>query len=373
MIFRAKKILRFARFAVAAAALFAVSAQAQQPALSFRLEPDLPEYFIGQQVTGLLTVDAGGYELDGNTRLSDFVSPADAIRYGAFKQRNSGNPRLTVYATPIVLLREGEPVFAPAIDGQVSITEMRGIFQSRRIMPFKAAAAPLGVKVRTLPRETQPPEFSGAVGVFTLDASLEPRVCSPGDVLSLRWLLAGESAFDAPKDVKYSAGAEFRIYPPTTDPASAPGALVCSQDVIPMSTNATSAAALEICVFNPVKQIYETLRAGPFPLEISERAPGVSALAPTLDYTEKTRPENVGATNAKSFPFAGLFTRKRGESLTAVFGGDAKLLPDTRSKTLFEIPPGSVLEIRERKDDWIFVLFDGASGWMKAPLTNNAK
>ena len=150
MIFRAKKILRFLRFArlaaaaATSAALFAASAQAQQPALSFSLEPDLPEYFIGQQVTGLLTVDAGGYELDGNTRLSDFVSPADAIRYGAFKQRKSGNPRLTVYATPIVLLREGELVFAPAIDGQVSITEMRGIFQSRRIMPFKAAAAQIG-------------------------------------------------------------------------------------------------------------------------------------------------------------------------------------------------------------------------------------
>ncbi|MCL1910353.1 MAG: hypothetical protein FWG05_05400, partial [Kiritimatiellaeota bacterium] len=330
-------------------------ASAQEPALTFRLEPSLPTYYVGQQVTGIISVDAGGYELHGNTGLSNFATPPDAVRYGSFSQRKGQNTRLAVYATPIIFLSDGELVFAPAIDGQVALTETRGIFQSRKIVPFKAAAPPLRVRVRTLPRENQPAEFCGAVGVFKLNATLEPRVCSPGDVLNLRWTLTGESAFNSPQTIKYSAGADFRVYAPKPDPASAPGAVVCSQDIIPNNTNATSAAALEVCVFNPVKRAYETLRAGPFPLEISERVETVHTIHKPVVFTNGNERALAEASKKEPFSFADLFRRRRGETIVAPVRADAKLLPDAHSKTLFEIPAGASLEIRARRDGWLFV------------------
>jgi len=341
----------------AAFVLCSMSALAQEMSLSFRLEPDLAVYYVGQQVTGILTIDAGGYELHGNTAIANFVSPGDAARYGAFTQRSARNARQAVYATPIVFQKDGELTFAPAINGQVSITETRGFFQQSRIAPFRAAAEPLRVRVETLPR-TQLGDFIGAIGVFTLEASLEPRLCSPGDLLNLRWSLTGESAFNSPLEVRYSPGADFRVYPPVADPASAPGAVLCRQVVIPQNTNATVAAALEVCVFNPVRGEYEVLRAGPFGLEITER--GTVDVANVLVLTN-----NYATTEKKSFSLADLFGRKRGEEFVTAARMDAKLLPDARSRTLFEVPGGSTLEIRDQKDDWVFVLYEGASGWIR--------
>ena len=339
---------------------------AQEPGLSFRLEPELPVYYVGQQVAGLLVVDAGGYELHGNTAVANFMEPADAARYGAFTRRAGQNTRLAVYATPVVFLKEGETTFAPSINGQVSFTEMRGIFQSSRITSFRAAAEPLRVRVETLPRAGMPEGFSGAIGEFKLHATLEPRLCSPGDLLNLKWTLTGESAFNSPLAARYSPGADFRVYPPVADAASAPGAVVCRQVVIPQNTNATEAAALELHVFNPVRGEYEVLRAGPFELEVVERAAvDIAPIVLTNGGFAGTEFAGTAHDTGLKWPVADLFGKRRGEVFIVKSRTEAKLLPDARSMVLFEIPAGSIVEIRGRGDEWVFVMYKGASGWVR--------
>jgi len=331
--------------------------------LGFRLEPELGVYYVGQQVSGVLTVDAGGYELHGNTSVSNFVEPGEAARFGAFTQRSARNARQAVYTTPLVFQKEGELSFAPMLNGQMSITETRGFFQQSRIAPFRASAEPLRVRVETLPREGMPDGFTGAIGEFKLDATLEPRVCSPGDLLNLRWTLTGGSAFNSPEAVRYSPGADFRVYPPTPEAGSAPGAVASRQVVIPQNTNATVAAALEVCVFNPVRGEYEVLRAGPFELEVREREEEklgnweIGKLGNWEISEREKKGEKRGVMD--------LFRRRKGEEFVTAGKMDAKLLPDARSKTLFEVPGGAKTEIRDTRDGWVFVMYEGASGWVK--------
>jgi len=331
--------------------------------LGFRLEPELEVYYVGQQVSGVLTIDAGGYELHGNTAVSNFVEPSDGAKFGAFTQRSARNARQAVYTTPVEFTRDGELTFAPMLNGQMSITETRGFFQQSRIAPFRAAAEPLRVRVETLPREGKPEGFTGAVGVFKLEASLEPRVCSPGDLLNLRWTLSGESTFNSPLSVKYSPGADFRVYPPVAEAGSAPGAVASRQVVIPQSTNATVAAALEVCVFNPVRGEYEVLRAGPFELEVVERG---EEKVENWKIRKLENPEIKEVEGQREkWSVTDLFRRKKGEEFVTAGRIEAKLLPDERSKTLFEVPGGARVEVRGRNEEWMFVMYEGASGWVR--------
>ena len=144
--------LFFGLFRRASFLALAATAAAQSPTLSFRIEPAMPVYFVGQQATAILTVDADGFELYGETRLSAFSSPADTFYLGKFTQRKDQNTRLSIYTAPIVFTTESEIVFAPAIEGQIAVSEMRGIFMNRKVTGFTASAPPLSVKVRTLPQ-----------------------------------------------------------------------------------------------------------------------------------------------------------------------------------------------------------------------------
>ena len=370
--------------ALAALAFFSsptLAAAQDGVALKFRIEPELPVYFVGQQVAAILEIDAKGYELDGETRLSKITEQDDSRldSIGPFTARAvPGSPRLAAYAAPMRFVREGEATFAPELEGRVAAVETRGIFTSKRLYPFKAAAAPVAVKVKPLPLENRPANFSGAIGNFKLEASLEPRDCSPGDLLNLNWSLAGDSAFNSPQNARYSPGKGFRAYPPRAGAASVPGLVSGSQVVIPLDTNSTSAAAFEITVFNPTKQKYETLRAGPFDLRITERADAAAATnaLPSIIFSNAAGGADAAAAAASAqknsakqpFSFGGLFKRGTGSAAALSARASAKLCPDSASKTLFEIPPAASVEIRARHGGWAFVMHNGASGWVPEKL-----
>lgn len=56
---------------------------------------------------------------------------------------------------------------------------------------------PLALTVRDLPFEGQPIEFTGAVGRFTLDASVTPRHARPDETVALVLVIEGDGALDA--------------------------------------------------------------------------------------------------------------------------------------------------------------------------------
>jgi hypothetical protein len=115
-----------------------------------------------------------------------------------------------------------------------------------------------------LPTQGVPPGFSGAVGNFTMSASVGPTNVAVGDPITVRVRISGRGALEALNLPEQPKWREFKTYPPTsnvetTDKLGLEGAKTFEQVLVPQNMDIKELPEILFSYFDPVKKSYQTL------------------------------------------------------------------------------------------------------------------
>jgi len=156
-----------------------------------------------------------------------------------------------------------------------------GDIETRR---FTVSSQPVAVQVRPLPSENVPPEFTGAIGRFSLNAAISSTNVAAGDPLTLTVRLSGLGNLESLRWSAPSNWAGLRLYEPTStlevsDALGHSGAKTIEQVVIPDSTAVRAVPPIRFAFFDPVRDSYQTLGHPGFALKV------LAAATPTAQPT----------------------------------------------------------------------------------------
>lgn len=132
---------------------------------------------------------------------------------------------------------------------------------------------PVHFEARYPPAEGRPHDFDGALGRFTLAASVSPRQLRVGEPITLRVELNGRGNLRNLMPPSISESDDFRIFSPriveedlARDGQS--GRRVLEQVLIPRHAEIETFPEIRFSFFDPERWEYVTRSEGPFPLEI---------------------------------------------------------------------------------------------------------
>ena len=367
---------RFLRTCARATALclLAVHAAAQEPELAVRtiVEPVQSTYYAGQTIRLTLEMESHDQEVDrvnvsglpaaewAQTQQSEFLELA-----GTSDIRDGTVVNIRRFAVDYILLQSGNWTFRPRVTAMLSRRIQRnasaifGTFvQSHQV---QTAAEPVTLRVAPLPTPA-PADACGLVGDFELHASISPEEASPGDLVSLRWTLSGIGNLQdfTPPEAVPAKG--FKVYAPRLEQNPSNDTLRVAQVYVPEALSSTNIPAFSVSVFNPVKGVYETLRAGPFPLRLRERVKEEVTDFPVLAPAAASSGASDGE---QADPDAPVDSASNAFVLAAAAEGH--LAPSAGSLRLRTLPAGTAVRVLERSGRWLRVESDGASSWIPAP------
>src|SRR6266567_4425985 len=143
---------------------------------------------------------------------------------------------------------------------------------------------PRNLQVLPLPAENVPPNFSGAVGNYTLAFSAGPTNLAVGDPITLKVQISGQGHLDGITLPDMESWHDFKTYPPTTrvettDQLGIKGAKFFEQIVVPQTTDVKELPPVSFSFFDTDRKSYRTLTQPALPLIVR---PGGSAPAPTV-------------------------------------------------------------------------------------------
>ena len=140
-------------------------------------------------------------------------------------------------------------------------------------------SSPLSVTVLPLPQEGRPASFTGAVGDYRLEVSIDRTESRVNDAVSLRVNLTGVGQIRTAGEPSLPALVDFRTFDPTVEESGSfqEGELVGSRSweyvLVPLAPGAQSIPPVVFSYFDPAAAAYRTLRSDPVPLQIA-RADG---------------------------------------------------------------------------------------------------
>ena len=140
----------------------------------------------------------------------------------------------------------------------------------------KQIVAP-AVEIEVLPLPTPKPDnFSGAVGKFTVSATLTPEQVNANDAATLRLVVSGQGNMKLMKAPKIRFPQDFEVYDPkennkTTNTATgAKGNITYDYVVVPRHGGKFSIPPVEFCYFDPEKAQYKTVQTDSFSLAVAK-------------------------------------------------------------------------------------------------------
>lgn len=161
-------------------------------------------------------------------------------------------------------------------------------------------AGEIPINVLAVPAEGKPASFSGAVGDFTISASLNEAEVRVGDPLAVDVMIEGQGNFDAIEAPKLSPPTGWKVYPPkrynvdTGDPNTADlinRKLGFNQILVPEKV-AAEVPPFEFSFFSPRTKQYVTLRSQPLPVTILPSANPVAQAANATSTSSPVAPAN---------------------------------------------------------------------------------
>jgi BatD DUF11 like domain len=200
-----------------------------------------------------------------------------------------GDFPLTV-EVPLTVRVSTRPKREELLEDQLGDPFMQHRFGTTVPKNIKAASPPLDLVVSALPTDQRPPEFSGAVGTFSISSDISPATAAAGDPLTLRMHVTGSGNFDRVDSSMLEHVEHWKTYPPTSsfkssDAVGFKGEKVFEQPVVASTAGAQTLPALTFTYFDPAMRRYETLRTSPLSITISpsasDRAPTARAAAGT--------------------------------------------------------------------------------------------
>lgn len=157
----------------------------------------------------------------------------------------------------------------------------QGMFSETQDVTLQTKAQTL--EVMALPKEGRPDDFSGAVGKFTMDASVSPKKANAGEPVTLAVTVAGRGNFEGLGAPTLTGDEGWRTYPPsdkfrTTDAINFTGekkfefAMIAREDQ-------SQTPGVRFSFFNTSTGKYETLVQAPLPVTATAGSGGAPAAA----------------------------------------------------------------------------------------------
>ncbi len=138
---------------------------------------------------------------------------------------------------------------------------------------FSDESPPIRLRVRELPRDGRPADFSGLIGQYRIDASASPTSVRVGDPIELSLVVYGpEAAITEPElNLTGAPGFEgvFRVDDEGAETATSRGRTYIKQTVRAQRDDVSVIPPVELTYFDPELGRYATARSAPIPLEVS--------------------------------------------------------------------------------------------------------
>ncbi len=139
--------------------------------------------------------------------------------------------------------------------------------------PVVVEAGSLDMEVKPLPAQGQPASFSGAVGEFQFAVQVNPTDLAVGEPITINMLVSGGGNIENVVAPRLDLGDQFKVYEPRLVTSDAQdGTRIIRKEfeqvVIPKAAGISNLPAVAFSFFNPLKEQYETISRGPFPLTL---------------------------------------------------------------------------------------------------------
>jgi hypothetical protein len=155
---------------------------------------------------------------------------------------------------------------------------MDQFFGSYRQVKYKAQSAPVTIHVKPLPEEGKPGGFAGAVGKFTIDASIDKTEVKTNDAINYKVKITGSGNIKLFKPLTVNFPADFEKYDPkvtdtvTEDIKGVSGSRIYNYLLIPRHQGDYTIEPLKFSYFNPNTGKYVTLESQPFHVKVNKGA-----------------------------------------------------------------------------------------------------
>ena len=256
-----------------------------------------------------------------------------------------------------------ELVFA----GNNSEQRRNGFFTQWTGSPFRLQARPIEFAARALPTEGRPPDFSGAVGTFSLDVQSTPREVHVNDLVAREIRLRGAPDNLAGTLMPFvpGLGENFKAYDLNEmSRAENPPEVTLRQQLIPLNTNAVEIASPSFTFFDPKAGVYRTLQPAPEKLVfLAGDAVAPDAGTRVLDFEQPASNETKTMLPSK---LALPLLRDAGGRVEIARHAQARLAPSSKAVVLFELEPGASVMVAERAEGWLRVVSRGRAGWIQS-------
>jgi hypothetical protein len=246
----------------------------------------------------------------GNFQLTS--SAADGFTPGKIVELQNQRRRLQVgnriytiipLAVPLTAVRTGALTVGPFTASMVIVLPsqneggdpfIRQFFNQGEQKSISLATDVADVESLLLPDQNKPAYFSGAIGNFTMTASVGPTNMTVGDPVTVRVQISGHGAMDAIQLPDQSSLQNFKIFPPTTkteitDQLGLEGKKSFEEIVTPQNADVHEWPQFSFSFFNPDDGKYHTLTEAAVPLTV--KAAGTSPMPP-IAATKNSAPEN---------------------------------------------------------------------------------
>ncbi|MCK5852480.1 protein BatD [bacterium] len=166
---------------------------------------------------------------------------------------------------------------------------------------------PLTFNIKKIPEADKPKNYNGAVGEFSLNASVSPSTIQVGEPVTLTVELSGQGNIDNASVILPTNTANFKIYEPETtrDTRVSDGQLIgkrtYKQAMVPTSINANTIPAISFSYFNVDSGKYVSLQKGPFKLKV-EPAPDSGKIKITELVSVRNGQGSIRILNQDIFP-----------------------------------------------------------------------
>lgn len=179
-----------------------------------------------------------------------------------------------------------------------------GMFTDTRDVAIETK--PVQIEVSPLPKDGRPEDFSGAVGKFTLDATVSPKKAAAGEPVTLRATVAGQGNVEAMGAPTLTGDEGWRSYPPTdklqaVDATGFTGEKVFEFPIIARADQHQT-PGLSFSYFDPAAGKYETLTQAPLPVEAKAGTPAAAAAAAPAGAAAKPSAAVPAPTTAPTLP-----------------------------------------------------------------------
>jgi len=140
----------------------------------------------------------------------------------------------------------------------------------------KQISAP-AIEIEVLPLPTPKPDnFSGAVGKFSVSATLTPEQVNANDAATLRLVVSGQGNMKLMKAPTIRFPQDFEVYDPkennktTNTSTGAKGNIIYDYVVVPRHGGKFTIPPVEFCYFDPEQARYNTVRTDSFSLAVAK-------------------------------------------------------------------------------------------------------